>query len=79
MLLLIVKGEGDATKAKKFICNKCGYSTNIKSRLIDHVNSVHLKINNESIYKMQSLPKLLALYPIFDTISNISVRKSVPS
>ena len=35
-------------KAPKFICDECGYNTNIKSRLVDHVNSVHLKINNES-------------------------------
>ena len=35
-------------KAPKFVCDECGYSTNIKSRLVDHVNSVHLKINNES-------------------------------
>ena len=35
-------------KAPKFICDACGYNTNIKSRLVDHVNSVHLKINNES-------------------------------
>ena len=35
-------------KAPKFICDECGFSTNIKSRLVDHVNSVHLKINNES-------------------------------
>ena len=35
-------------QAPKFVCDECGYSTNIKSRLVDHVNSVHLKINNES-------------------------------
>ena len=35
-------------KAPKFVCDVCGYSTNIKSRIVDHVNSVHLKINNES-------------------------------
>ena len=29
-------------KNPKFVCDECGYSSDIKVRLIDHVNSVHL-------------------------------------
>ena len=31
----------------KFVCDECGFSTAIKNRLVDHVNSVHLKINDK--------------------------------
>ena len=31
----------------RFGCDECGYRTNIKNRLVDHVNRVHLKINND--------------------------------
>ena len=34
------------TKEKpQFVCDECGYSTNIKNKLVDHVNGVHLKMN----------------------------------
>ena len=54
-------------KEPKFICDECGYSTNIKSRQNIKYSS---KCTEYQIYKIQSLPKPLTLYPIFDTISD---------
>lgn len=29
---------------ERFVCDECGYSTNIKDKLADHINGVHLKL-----------------------------------
>ena len=33
---------------KRFVCDDCGYSSNIKSRLVDHVNGVHLGLKGST-------------------------------
>ena len=33
---------------KRFVCDECGYSSNIKSRLVDHVNGVHLGLKGST-------------------------------
>ena len=30
---------------QRFVCDECGYGSDMKDRLIDHVNGVHLKLN----------------------------------
>ena len=48
----------------RFGCDECGYRTNIKNRLVDHVNRVHLKIDNDkrkAETSSQSTPKRINL------------------
>ena len=52
-------------KPDKFTCDECGFSTNLKSKLIDHVNRVHLKINDEpSINQSGNHSELTPLVPL---------------
>ena len=45
----------------KFVCDECGYGTHIKSRLVNHVNNAHLKINNEPSYNQSEDTSLVPL------------------